>query len=58
MFWLVGEPEPRLIFVAPAPVLEAGIPAMPRLPRLMALVAGRLETAMGLVCWPSATAEG
>src|ERR1700729_2916828 len=40
MFWLVGAPEPRLIFVAPAPVLEAGIPAMPRLPRLMALAAG------------------
>src|SRR5258708_5879732 len=58
MFW--PRPEPRLTAVAagPAPLLEAGIPAKPLLPRLMALVAGRLETAMGLVCWPRATGAG
>src|SRR5271155_4643686 len=55
MFELEGEPEPRLTFVAaaPMPVFEAGIPASPLLPRLMALVAGRLDGAIGFVCCPS-----
>src|ERR1700678_2993571 len=43
--WPPGLPEPRLTAVArgPPPVFEAGMPAMPRWPRLTALVAGLLE---------------
>src|ERR1019366_7520036 len=60
MFWLVAEPEPRRTTVeaGPAPVFEDCIPGMPRCPRLIALVACRLKTAIGLFLWPSATADG
>src|SRR5271154_6999294 len=60
MFCPVGEPEPRLTTVdwAPAPLLDAGMPDIPLLPRLMAVADGLLETAMGLVVEPSATAVG
>src|ERR1700728_3272718 len=60
MFWLLAEPEPRLTTdaCAPAPLLEAGMPDIPLLPRLMAVGEGRSETAMGLVVEPRATAVG
>src|ERR1700722_528194 len=60
MLWLPAEPEPRLtIFEAePVPLLDAGMPAMPRLPRSTVAVAGRLDGAMGLSGRPSATAVG
>src|SRR3984885_5038343 len=60
MFWPVGEPEPRLTTVdgAPAPLLDAGMPAIPLLPRLMEVGDGLFETAMGLVVEPRATAVG
>src|SRR6201985_218963 len=60
MFWLPGEPEPRLTTVdgAPAPLLEAGMPDIPLLPRLMAVGEVLFETAMGFVVEPSATAVG
>src|SRR5271170_5826825 len=60
MFWLVAEPEPRLTTVdaAPAPLLEAGMPDIPLLPRLIEVVEGLFETAMGFVVEPSATAVG
>src|ERR1700709_1555919 len=60
MFCPVGEPEPRLTTAdgAPAPLLEAGMPDIPLLPRLMAVVEGLLETAMGFVVEPRATAGG
>src|SRR5580704_5980541 len=60
MFCPVGEPEPRLTTVdaAPAPLLEAGMPDIPLLPRLMAVGEGLFETAIGFVVEPSATAVG
>src|SRR6202789_352347 len=60
MFWLPAEPEPRLTTFegAPAPIFDAGMPAIPLLPRLIDEVAGRLEGAMGLVVEPRATAVG
>src|ERR1700733_275075 len=60
MFWLPAEPEPRLttLEAGPVPLLEAGMPAMPLLPRSTAAVAGRFDGAMGLSGRPSATAVG
>src|SRR5271163_532788 len=60
MFCPVGEPEPSLTTVdaAPAPLLAGGMPDIPLLPRLMAVVEGLFETAMGFVVEPSATAVG
>jgi hypothetical protein len=58
MFVLVGEPEPRLTTVAPAPLFDAGMPDIPLLPRLIEVVEGLFETAIGFVVEPSATAVG
>ena len=57
MFWLVAEPEPRLTMVAcaPAPLLEAGMPDIPLLPRLMAVVEGDSRLRWG---WSSTKRDG
>src|ERR1700678_2279820 len=60
MFWLPAEPEPRLTTfeAAPMPLFDAGMPAIPLLPRLIDVVEGRFEGAIGFVVEPSATAVG